>query len=367
MSSNIIITNSNVAELKNINLKKSTSFSIDIETTGLNFSNDSVKYINIFDNYTNKFYIYKINNNTDRSNIKKIIENLLSNEYITLYFHNAQFDLLFLKKDLMIDFSIKKCQIRCSKILSYLTNHQTYSLKYLLEKYFDSSKIILEGNPINFKTYWDNPLNDNQIEYMKRDVEYLEALHKTIVERFSYDKALYFKIIQHLPCEDTNSIDLSLFKYYNYSFKDYMFKLKEGLTIDNMPVFSTNSSAGMDIKSIETYTLEPKQVKLISTGVFLNFDSKQKNRYYLELHARSGLSVKHKITLINNVGIIDGDYEGEIMVALINHSNENFTINEGDRVAQLILKEYIKEETTPFIYHIKGKVRSVGGFGSTGL
>ena len=120
----------------------------------------------------------------------------------------------------------------------------------------------------------------------------------------------------------------------------------------------------MDIRAYidEPICLEPGDRKLIPTGLFMEFEP----GYEIQLRARSGLAIKHGIGLVNGVGTIDSDYRGEIKVALINLGGEAFVINNGDRIAQMVISPVVQAEIIPSD-ELTDTERGKGGFGSTGI
>lgn len=132
----------------------------------------------------------------------------------------------------------------------------------------------------------------------------------------------------------------------------------------NLPAYATPGAAGMDIQAAleAPVTLAPMQRALIPTGFVLQIPP----GYEVQLRARSGLSIKHGITLVNAVGTIDADYRDEVKVALINLSEESFTIHPGDRVAQMLVSpvHHIQWREIDQVERVAGRN---GGFGSTGL
>ena len=130
-----------------------------------------------------------------------------------------------------------------------------------------------------------------------------------------------------------------------------------------LPSYKTNGASGMDLmayidKSIE---LKPGESCLVPTGLSIAFPKE----YEIQIRPRSGLAAKSNISVLNTPGTIDSDYRGEIKIILFNHSNENFIINNNDRVAQMVLIPIMKmelEETNELPKSIRGE----GGFGSTG-
>ena len=129
------------------------------------------------------------------------------------------------------------------------------------------------------------------------------------------------------------------------------------------PSYETEFSAGMDIRAFieNKIILEPGERKLVSTGLYLELPC----GYEAQVRSRSGLALKKGISVLNSPGTIDSDYRGEIGIILINHSSENFVIENGDRVAQLVIAKHEK-----IVWHsaqgINHSERGSGGFGSTG-
>ena len=130
------------------------------------------------------------------------------------------------------------------------------------------------------------------------------------------------------------------------------------------PAYETAGSAGMDIRAWleEPVILQPGERALIPTGLYMEFDA----GYEVQLRARSGLAVKHGIGLVNGVGTIDSDYRGEIKVALINLGQEAFAVNNGERIAQMVISPVVQAEIEPAEMLTKTE-RGSGGFGSTGV
>ena len=134
----------------------------------------------------------------------------------------------------------------------------------------------------------------------------------------------------------------------------------EGLPL---PEYQTSHSVGMDLRAAisEPITLRPGQRQLISTGIRIALPA----GYEAQVRARSGLAVKHGITLLNSPGTVDADYRGTVKVILINLGPEPFTINRGDRIAQLIIAPVTRAEWHP-VAQLDDTTRGAGGFGSTG-
>ena len=130
-----------------------------------------------------------------------------------------------------------------------------------------------------------------------------------------------------------------------------------------LPSYKTNGASGMDLKAFvkEPINLKPQTSCLVPTGISVAFPSE----YEIQIRPRSGLAAKNNISVLNTPGTIDSDYRGEIKIILFNHGNEDFLINDKDRIAQMILTPVIKmnfEETD----NLPETVRGESGFGSTG-
>ena len=131
-----------------------------------------------------------------------------------------------------------------------------------------------------------------------------------------------------------------------------------------LPEYKTEGSSGMDLYAAieKEITLKPLERVLVPTGIKIEIPIE----YEAQIRARSGLSVKHGITLINAVGTVDADYRGEVCVGLVNLSNEEYTIKPDDRIAQMVIAKVEKadiEVTTELAESSRGE----GGFGSTGF
>lgn len=131
-----------------------------------------------------------------------------------------------------------------------------------------------------------------------------------------------------------------------------------------LPEYKTEGSSGMDLYAAieKPITLKPLERVLVPTGIKIEIPVE----YEAQIRARSGLSVKHGITLINAVGTVDADYRGEVCVGLVNLSNDEYTINPDDRIAQMVIARVEKaqiEVTTELAQSARGE----GGFGSTGF
>lgn len=132
----------------------------------------------------------------------------------------------------------------------------------------------------------------------------------------------------------------------------------------SLPSYATDGASGMDLRAFidEPITLKPMERSLIPTGLFVQIPE----GYEGQVRARSGLAIKHGIGLVNSIGTIDSDYRGELKIPMINFGNESFTINSGDRVAQLVIAAY--ERVEPIIVSVLDETdRGEGGFGHTGV
>ena len=130
-----------------------------------------------------------------------------------------------------------------------------------------------------------------------------------------------------------------------------------------LPDYATPLSAGMDIRAnlTEPVTLNPLERKLIPTGLYVALPE----GYEAQMRPRSGLALKHGITLLNTPGTIDADYRGEIGVILVNLSNEPFTVNDGERICQMVVARHDRAEWVP-VEALDETERGAGGFGHTG-
>ena len=139
-------------------------------------------------------------------------------------------------------------------------------------------------------------------------------------------------------------------------------RLREGAVI---PKRATEGSAGMDLYACigEQVTIEPHKIEVIPTGIAIELESAG---YVAYIYARSGLAIKHGIAPANCVGVIDSDYRGEIMVGLLNQTDEAFTISPGDRIAQMVIAPVELPEIVE-ADELGDTDRGAGGFGSTGV
>jgi dUTP pyrophosphatase len=130
-----------------------------------------------------------------------------------------------------------------------------------------------------------------------------------------------------------------------------------------LPAYETAHSAGMDLRALTAgpVTLLPLERKLIGTGLYIELPA----GYEAQVRPRSGLAIRHGITVLNSPGTIDADYRGEIGVILINLSDTSFTVNDGDRIAQMIIAKHEKAEMIE-TEEINFTDRGAGGFGHSG-
>ena len=137
-------------------------------------------------------------------------------------------------------------------------------------------------------------------------------------------------------------------------------RLPHGDGLD-LPAYATDGAAGMDVVSAEDVTIPPQGRHAVATGLALAIPP----GYEIQVRPRSGLALKHGITVPNTPGTIDSDYRGELKVILINHGAEPFAIRCGDRVAQLVLAPVTRAGWVE-VEHLDETARGDGGFGSTG-
>ena len=130
-----------------------------------------------------------------------------------------------------------------------------------------------------------------------------------------------------------------------------------------LPKYETSGASGVDLTAFieEAIDLKPKESFLIPTGLSVAFSEE----FEIQIRPRSGLAAKNNISVLNTPGTIDSDYRGEIKVIIYNHGSENFLINNGDRIAQMILTPVLKMELEE-VNNLPKSIRGEGGFGSTG-
>ena len=130
------------------------------------------------------------------------------------------------------------------------------------------------------------------------------------------------------------------------------------------PAYATSQSAGMDLRAnIDApLILQPMERRLVPTGLYIALPE----GFEAQVRPRSGLALKHGLTVLNSPGTIDADYRGEIMVLLINFSNEPFTINDGERIAQMVVARHEQAEFVE-VEVLDETERGEGGYGHTGV
>lgn len=131
-----------------------------------------------------------------------------------------------------------------------------------------------------------------------------------------------------------------------------------------LPTYATEQSAGMDLRANieESITIHPMERRLIGTGLYIALPA----GYEAQVRPRSGLALKHGLTVLNTPGTVDSDYRGEIKVLLVNLSNEDFVINDGERIAQMVIARH---DTAMFVSveELDETERGAGGYGHTGV
>ncbi len=141
-------------------------------------------------------------------------------------------------------------------------------------------------------------------------------------------------------------------------------KRKKGCDDLPLPKYATQGSSGMDLCADveQDVTLLPGDIKLISAGIYLSIPE----GYEAEIRPRSGLALKHGISLVNTPGTIDADYRGLLSLIVINHGKEPFKVKRGDRIAQMVIKEVVRADIETR-EELDETARSGGGFGHTGI
>ena len=133
-----------------------------------------------------------------------------------------------------------------------------------------------------------------------------------------------------------------------------------------LPAYASASAAGMDLRAdlAEPVVLQPLERKLIPTGLFMELPADCE----AQVRPRSGLALKHGITVLNSPGTIDADYRGEVCVILVNLSNEPFTVNPGERIAQMVIATFQQEtlQEVAALEDLSDTERGAGGFGHSG-
>ena len=130
-----------------------------------------------------------------------------------------------------------------------------------------------------------------------------------------------------------------------------------------LPSYKTSGASGMDLIAFieKSVSVKSKTSSIIPTGLSVAFQEK----YEIQIRPRSGLAAKNNITVLNTPGTIDSDYRGEIKVIIYNHGDDDFIINNGDRIAQMVLSPIIKMDLEE-VKNLPKTIRGEGGFGSTG-
>ena len=131
-----------------------------------------------------------------------------------------------------------------------------------------------------------------------------------------------------------------------------------------LPAYATEQSAGLDLRAnIDApMVLRPLERRLVPTGLRIALPE----GYEAQVRPRSGLALKHGVTVLNTPGTIDADYRGEVMVLLVNFSQENFVVNAGERIAQMVIARYEQAELEP-VGVLDETERGAGGYGHTGV
>ena len=132
----------------------------------------------------------------------------------------------------------------------------------------------------------------------------------------------------------------------------------EGLPL---PAYETAGSAGLDLRAAGDFTLKPGERSLVPTGIAIALPP----GYEAQIRPRSGLAVKHGVTVLNSPGTIDSDYRGEVKVPLINHGDRDFAITRGDRIAQMVIAP-VTRIAWKSVTELDATARGAGGFGSSG-
>lgn len=131
-----------------------------------------------------------------------------------------------------------------------------------------------------------------------------------------------------------------------------------------LPAYATSQSAGMDLRANidEQIVLKPFERRLIPTGLHIALPV----GFEAQIRPRSGLALKHGITVLNSPGTVDADYRGEVMVLLVNLSQEEFIINDGERIAQMVIAKH-EQGILELVEELDETERGVGGYGHTGV
>ena len=131
-----------------------------------------------------------------------------------------------------------------------------------------------------------------------------------------------------------------------------------------LPAYATSQSAGMDLRANidESIVLHPMERRLVPTGLHIALPQ----GFEAQIRPRSGLALKHGITVLNTPGTIDADYRGELMVLLVNLSADDFVVNDGERIAQMVVARHAQVQFVP-VAELDDTERGAGGYGHTGV
>jgi dUTP pyrophosphatase len=148
---------------------------------------------------------------------------------------------------------------------------------------------------------------------------------------------------------------------------DYALRVKQTEVLivcdtDMLPHYAQAGDAGADLRSAEAFTLVTGERRLVKTGISIALQ----DGFVGLVHPRSGLALKHGVTVLNAPGTVDAGYRGEIMVTLINHGAEAFVVSKGDRIAQLVVQEVYRAKFIA-VDSLPGSDRGQSGFGSSGV
>ena len=131
-----------------------------------------------------------------------------------------------------------------------------------------------------------------------------------------------------------------------------------------LPAYETEGASGMDLRAFlkEPMILKPMERALVPTGLFIQLPEGVE----AQVRARSGLAIRHGVGLVNGIGTVDSDYRGELLIPMINWGSEDFVINDGDRIAQMVICRYERAELEK-VDELEDSARGEGGFGHTGV
>ena len=131
-----------------------------------------------------------------------------------------------------------------------------------------------------------------------------------------------------------------------------------------LPAYETEGASGMDLRAFleEPMVLRPMERALVPTGLFIQLPEGVE----AQVRARSGLAIRHGVGLVNGIGTVDSDYRGELLIPMINWGSEDFVINDGDRIAQMVICRYERAELEK-VDELEDSARGEGGFGHTGV